>query len=247
MAIWAFPVLHFGLLLQFMLAEATAGVVQDVIGDDGCRSGQVDDAVRDVVEGDEAGSACCFHLLADEREVGLEVEFVGTHQHRIAAGGLTAFGIDILAREGLGETVTVHAADFLHVVDEGEAVGVVQVDEHVLAVAALQIAEGGIGAERRDVLHVAEQLLVFACYGEGIERMLCAAEGRMAKGYRTQRSRLTGCFVIVEGDTVTEVPVEGRDEQGALGTDGVEDGLEKPVAVETFAVADAGEGELHDV
>ena len=65
MAIWAFPVLHFGLLLQFVLAEASAGVVQDVIGDDGCRSGQVDDAVRDVVEGDEAGCACCFHLLTD--------------------------------------------------------------------------------------------------------------------------------------------------------------------------------------
>ena len=120
-----------------MLAESATGVVNDVVFDDGCSSCEIDDAIGDIVEGDEAGSTCCFHLLTDQCEVGLEVEFVGTHKHRIAAGGLTAFGIDILACEGLGEAVTVHATDFLAMVDESEAVGVVQVDEHVLTVLTL--------------------------------------------------------------------------------------------------------------
>ena len=59
-----------------------------------------------------------------------------------------AFGIDILACEGLGEAVTVHATDFLTMVDEGEAVGIVQVDEHVFTVLTLQIAEGRVCAKR---------------------------------------------------------------------------------------------------
>ena len=127
-----------------------------------------------------------FQFLADQREVGLLVEFIGTYEHRVAAGGFTAFGIDILASEGLGETVTVHSTDFLHVVDEGEAVSIVQVDEHVLAMTVLQIAKGRVIAKRRDVLHVAEQLLVLAGDGEGIEWVLRAAEGGMAQCYRAQ-------------------------------------------------------------
>ena len=247
MAIWAFPVLHFGLLLQFVLAEASAGVVQDVIGDDGCRSGQVDDAIGDIVEGDEAGSACCFHLLTNQCEVGLEVKFVGTDEHRVAAGGLTALGIDILACEGLGEAVTVHATDFLAMVDEGETVGIVQVDEHILAVLTLQIAEGGVCTKRRDVLHVAEQLLVFACHGEGIEWVLGTSESGMSQGNGTKRPRLTRGLVVIEGDAVTEVPVECRDKQGAIGTDGVEDGFEELVTIETLTVTHTGKSELHNV
>ena len=120
-----------------MLAESATGVVNDVVFDDGCSSCEIDDAIGDIVEGDEAGSACCFHLLTDQCEVGLEVEFVGTDEHRVAAGGFTTFGIDILASEGLGEAVTVHATHFLTMVNEGEAIGIVQVDEHVLAVLTL--------------------------------------------------------------------------------------------------------------
>ena len=131
-----------------MLAESATGVVNDVIFDDGCSSCEIDDAIGDIVEGDEAGSACCFHLLTNQCEVGLEVEFVGTDEHRVVAGGLTALGIDILASEGLGEAVTVHTTDFLAMVDEGETVGIVQVDKHVLAVLTLQIAEGGVCAKR---------------------------------------------------------------------------------------------------
>ena len=241
-----------------MLAEAAAGVVEDVIGDDGRSGSEVDDAVGQVVEDKETGSGSLYlrcivraprilQLLADQREVGLLVEFVGTYEHRVAAGGFTAFGIDILACEGLGEPVGVHAAYFLHVVDEGEAVSVVQVDEHVLAVTVLQVAEGRVVAEGADVLHVAEQLLVLAGDGEGIEGMLRAAESGMIQSHGTQRTRLTGGLVIVEGDAVTEIPVEGRDEQGAVGTDGVEDGLEELVTIKALTVTHTGKGELHDV
>ena len=132
-------------------------------------------------------------------------------------------------------------------VDEGEAVGIVQVDEHALSVASFQIAEGGVVAKGTDVLHIAEQLLILACYGKGVERMLCATEGRMSQGDGAQRTCLARCLVVVEGDTVTEVPVEGGNEQGALLTEGLKDGIEELVAVEALTVTHAGEGELHDV
>ena len=86
-----------------MLAESATGVVNDVVFDDGCSSCEIDNAIGDIVEGDEAGSACCFHLLTNQCEVGLEVEFIGTGEHRVAACGLMAFGIDILACEGFGK------------------------------------------------------------------------------------------------------------------------------------------------
>ena len=190
---------YFGiyLTLQLVLAEAAAGVVEDVIGDDRRSGGEINDAVGQVVEDEETGSGSLhlrrivrtpriLQLLADQREVGLLVEFIGTYEHRVAAGGFTAFGIDILASEGLGESVTVHSTDLLHVVNEGEAVSIVQVDEYVLAMTVLQIAEGRVIAKRRDVLHVAEQLLVLAGDGEGVEWVLGAAEGGMAQGHGTQ-------------------------------------------------------------
>ena len=43
-------------VLQLVFAEAAAGVVEDIVGYDGGCSGQVDDAIRDIVEGDETGS-----------------------------------------------------------------------------------------------------------------------------------------------------------------------------------------------
>ena len=48
-----------------MLAESATGVVNDVVFDDGCSSCEIDNAIGDIVEGDEAGCACYFHFLTD--------------------------------------------------------------------------------------------------------------------------------------------------------------------------------------
>ena len=165
-----------------MLANSAAGVVQDIITDDGCSSCQIDDAVGNFVQENELGSACLFHLLANEREVGFEVELIRAHQHRIATGGLTTLGIDILTREGLLEAIGVDATDFLTVMHEGETVGIVDADDDVLGVTALEIAKGGVSAKGTGVLHVAEQLLILPSYGKGIERMLGTTEIRTPQG-----------------------------------------------------------------
>ena len=230
-----------------MFAESATGIVKNVVLDDRGGSSQVDDAERQVVEGDKTCGTCLLHLLTNECEIGLEIEFVRTYEHRVTTGSLLTLGVNILASKGLRETIGVDATDFFHVVDEGEAVGIVQVDEHVLTMTALQIAEGGIVAEGRDVLHVAEQLLILACYGERVEWVLRTTEGGMAQGDSAEGARLTRCRLVVEGLTMTEIPVKGGNEQRTLWADGVEDRLKKLVAIETFTIADGGEGELHDI
>ena len=230
-----------------MLANSSTGVVQDVITDDGCSSCQVDDAVGNFVQENELGSTCLFHLLANEREVGFEVELIGAHQHRVATGGLTTLGIDILTREGLLEAIGVDATHFLAVMHEGEAVGIVDADDDVLGVTALEIAKGGIGAKGTGVLHVAEQLLVLACHSEGIEGVLGATEVGTTQGKTSQGTRLTRRLMIIEGHPMTEIPVERWDEQGSLLSDDVEDGIEEGITVEALAIAYSRKHQLHDV
>ena len=139
--------LTIGLVLQLVFAETATGIVQDVVLDDRGGSSQVDDAEGQVVEGDKTGCTSLLHLLTNQGEVGLFIKFVGTYEHRVTTGGLLTLGVDILACEGLQETIGVDATHFLTMMDEGEAVGIVQIDEHILTVTALQIAEGGVFAK----------------------------------------------------------------------------------------------------
>ena len=125
-----------------MLANSATGVVQDVVTDDGCSSCQIDDSVGNFIQVKELGSACLFHLLADEREVCFEIKLVGAHQHRIAAGRLMALCVDILTCERLLETIGIHATDLLTMMHEGEAVGIMDTDDDILGMLALEIAKG---------------------------------------------------------------------------------------------------------
>ena len=230
-----------------MLANSATGVVQDVITDDWCSGCQIDDAVGNFIEVNELGGSCLFHLLANEREVGFEVEFVGAHEHRIAAGGLMALSVDILTREGLLETIGIDATDLLAVVHEGKAVGIVDTDDNILGVTALEIAEGGVGSEGTGVLHVAKHLLVLTCHSEGIEGVLGATEVGTPQGESSQGTRLAGCLMVIEGHTMTEIPVERRDQQCSLLPDDIEDSIEEGIAVEALAIAYSRKHQLHDV
>lgn len=230
-----------------MLANSAAGVVQDIITDDWCSSCQIDNAVGNLIEENELGGSCLFHFFANERKVGFEVEFVGAHKHRITAGGLMALSVDILTREGLLEAIGVDATDLLTVMHEGKAVGIVDADDDILGATALKIAKGGIGSERADVLHVAEQLLILTSHGKGIERMLGAAEIGTSQGKSSQGTRLAGRFMIVERHTMTEIPVERRDEQGSLLSDDIDDGIEEGIAIEALAIAYSRKHQLHDI
>ena len=138
-----------------MLANSPAGVVKDIIFDDGGSSIKIHDAIGDFVQLNELGNTSLFHLLTNQRKVSFEIELIGTHEHRIASCSLMSLGIDILSCESLLETVGVHPTDLLAMMHEGEAVGIVDADNHVLAVIRLQIAEGGVITEGRNVLHVA--------------------------------------------------------------------------------------------
>ena len=230
-----------------MLANSPTGVVQDIIADDWGGSRQIDDAIRNFVQVDQLGCACLFHLLADQRQVGFEIEFVRAHQHRIAAGRLAALRVDILASERLLETVGVDAANLLAMMDEGKAVGIVDADDDILGMAAFKIAKGGVGPEGADVLHVAEHLLILASHGEGIERMLGAAEIGTPKGKASQSTRLTGRLMVIEGNAMAEIPVERRNQQRALLPYHAEDGIEEGIAVEALAIAHGCKHQLHDV
>ena len=230
-----------------MLANSSTGVVQDIIADDWGGSRQIDDAVGNFVQVDQLGCACLFHLLADQRQVGFEIEFVRAHQHRIAAGRLAALRVDILTRKRLLETVGVDAANLLAVMDEGKAVGIVDADDDILGMAAFKIAKGRVGSERADVLHVAEHLLILTSHGEGIERMLGATEIGTSKGKASQGTRLARCLIIIERHTMTEIPVERRNQQRTLLPYHAEDGIEEGIAVEALAIAHGCKHQLHDV
>ena len=230
-----------------MLANSSTGVVQDVITDDWCSSCQIDNAVGNLIEENELGSSSLFHLLANERKVGFEVEFVGAHKHRIAAGGLMPLSVDILTREGLLEAIGVDATDLLTVMHEGKAVGIVDADDDILGVTALKIAKGGIGTKGTGVLHIAEQLLILTCHGKGIEGVQGATEICTTQGESSQGTCLAGCLMIIERHTMTEVPVERRNEQGSLLSDDAKDGIEEGIAVKALAIAYSRKHQLHDI
>ena len=148
-----------------MLAYSATGIVQDIITDDWCSSSQIDDAIGNFIQVNQLGNTCLFHLFTDKREVGFEIKFVRAYQHRIAAGSHAALCIDILARKRLLEAVGADATDFLTVMDEGKAVGIMDTDDDILGMRAFKIAKGRVSPERANVLHIAEDLLILTCYG----------------------------------------------------------------------------------
>ena len=230
-----------------MLAYPATGIVQDIITDDWHSSSQIDDAIRNFIQVNQLGNTCLFHLFTDKREVGFEIKFVRAYQHRITAGRLVALCVDILACKRLLETVGVDTADFLAVMDEGKAVSIMDADDDILGVTAFKVAKGGVGSERTDVLHVTEHLLILTCYGEGIERMLGAAEIGTPKGKASQGTRLAGRLMIIEGDTMAEIPVERRNQQCALLPNHAKDCIEEGITVEALTIAHGCKHQLHDV
>lgn len=158
-----------------------------------------------------------------------------------------ALCVDILACKRLLETVGVDTADFLAVMDEGKAVSIMDADDDILGVTAFKVAKGGVGSERTDVLHVTEHLLILTCYGEGIERMLGAAEIGTPKGKASQGTRLAGRLMIIEGDTMAEIPVERRNQQCALLPNHAKDCIEEGITVEALTIAHGCKHQLHDV
>ena len=120
-------------------------------------------------------------------------------------------------------------------------------DDDILGMRAFKIAKGRVSPERANVLHIAEDLLILTCYGKGIKRMLGAAEIGTTKGKTSQSTRLAGRLMIIEGNTMTEIPVECRNQQRTLLSYHFEDSIKESITVEALAIAQGCEHQLHDV